>query len=422
MRGNSTIRPHRRYAAVRQGGDLRIGNLVQIAALIAASSVSGQNLLTNYSFTSDVSGWTPTGFVAWVGGAGNPSGSGPGCAELAPPLTNGALWGIYQTIPVVAGATYRISGWAFVPTGADNPAVGAEVAVSWLAGGTYVSTSFFATMTTRGQWIRISGDAVAPAGATAAQPQFGVRVPNGGTDVSRVRWDDVSFVVNSQQAELYVPAAGNNAGRKETYWTTDLAIHNPMSVPLTVEGAYLNTAGDNSAAPFVALATVNPGATASLTNVVATIGYATSGTVRLRCSATAGPVQAVITAHTTTPGSAGGSYGQGAVAETPPSGSRFAVSGLVQGAAFRTNVGVVNTTAAQATVRIRVLAADGSTVADVSWVMGPYGWRQVALTDLGVSSLDGGTLLVDGAGVIGYATPVDQTTGDSVYLRAQPLD
>ncbi len=401
---------------------MKIGSLVPAAALLAVSSVSGQNLLTNYSFTSDVSGWTPTGFVAWVGSAGNPSGSGPGCAELSPPLTNGALWGIYQTIPVTAGVTYTTSGWAFVPTGADNPAVGAEVAVSWFAGGTFVSTSYLATMTTRGQWVRVSGDAVAPAGATAAQPIFGVRLPIGGTDASRVRWDDVSFVVNSQQAEFYVPAAGNNAGRKGTYWTTDLSVHNPMAVPLTVEGAYLNTAGDNSAAPFVTLATVNAGATAALANVVATIGYATSGTVRLRCSASSGPVQAVITAHTTTPGSAGGSYGQGAVAETPPSGSRFAVSGLVQGAAFRTNVGVVNTTAVQATVRIRVLAADGSTAADVSWVIGPYGWRQVALPDLGVGSLDGGTLLVDGGGFIGYATPVDQTTGDSVYLYAQPLD
>ncbi len=401
---------------------MRIRSVIPLVVLITTSSVCGQNLLTNYSFTSDVSGWTPTMFVAWVAGAGYPGGSGPGCAELSPPLANGALWGIYQTVPVTAGATYRVSGWAFVPTGADNIAEGAEVAVQWNSNTGALSTSFFATVKTRGDWVQVSGEAVAPAGATAALPIFGVRVPNGGIGTPRVRWDDVSFVVDAQEAELYVPAAGNNAGKKGTYWTTDLSVHNPMAIPLSVSGAYLNSAGDNSAAPFVTLATVSPGATVSLANVVATIGYAASGTVRLRCSATSGPVQAIVTAHTTTPGSSGGSFGQGAVAQPAPSGSRFAVSGLVQGAAFRTNVGVVNTTAAQATVRVRVLAGDGSTVAAATWTIGPYGWRQVALTDLGVSTLDRGTLAVDGAGILAYATPVDQTTGDSMYLPAQPLD
>lgn len=190
-----------------------------------------------------------------------------------------------------------------------------------------------------------------------------------------------------------------------------------------MQATFFTGAGDNSAAQPVSLGSLAPGATVSIAKVVHAAGGSGTGAVRLRFTAPAGSpsAAAVVTARTWTPWS-GATVGQGATASPGASGSARAASGLVQNAAFRTNVGVFNATSNAIQVRARIFSAQGTTVYDQVWNLGPFGQYQVGLPNLGVTALDAGTLRVDGAGVIAYATPVDNSNGDAAYLEAQPIE
>jgi hypothetical protein len=102
-------------------------------------------------------------------------------------------------------------------------------------------------------------------------------------------------------------------------------------------------------------------------------------------------------------------------------GNARAVGGLTQDAAFRTNVGVFNSRGTAVQARVRIFSAQGTVVYDQTWSLGPYGQAHVGLPDLGITSIEGGTMRVDGLGVIAYATPVDNGSGDAAYLEAQPI-
>jgi hypothetical protein len=403
---------------------MRLPCLALPALVLAAVPVAAQNLLANHDFATDLAGWDLPTPASWVGDDGDPSGSGSGCAEVASERTNGGGWTIAQSVPVTEGASYSIAGWAFVPAADDNVAEGAEYTIDWHSDTAYLSSSFFGLEPIRGEWIYVSDRAVAPPRATYARVGFGVRVPVLDGGEGRARWDDVYFgalLAAVQTAEYFVPGSAYTPGLNGTFWTTDLTVYNPLDAALTVEAAFLSGPGDNSGASFATLGAIDPGHTAEFLNVVATLGKSGNGALRLRCSAAADRAQGVIVAHTWTPAAAGGGYGLGAAAQVVPSSERSVVGGLRQDGAYRTNVGVVNPTSAAADVELIVVDATGDRVADVTWTLGPYGARQASLASLGVTTLAGGSLVVQGANVLAYASPVDNATGDSTYLPARPV-
>ena len=129
------------------------------------------------------------------------------------------------------------------------------------------------------------------------------------------------------------------------------------------------------------------------------------------------------TSRTFTPNDQGeGGYGQGIHAETTGGPATTAVAGLYQNDDFRTNAGVLNTSGFGVTVQLEVRDAAGNTVATAEWQLAAYQHRQVGLSSLGVTGLDGGTLVVsapfDGA-VLGYTSTVDQRSGDALFNLAR---
>jgi len=191
---------------------------------------------------------------------------------------------------------------------------------------------------------------------------------------------------------------------------------------LQVQATFFQGTGDNSAAQPVTFGFLAPAGTMSVTNIVHAAGGSGTGAVRLRFTAPSGAASpaAVVTARTWTPW-AGASIGQGAAAISGTSGSSRAVSGLVQNAAFRTNVGTFNTTGSTVQVRMRIFDAQGTVLYDQSSSLGPYGQSQVALTTLGINALEAGAMRVDGLGVLAYATPADNVSGDAAFLEAKPV-
>ncbi|MBZ5588437.1 MAG: carbohydrate binding domain-containing protein [Acidobacteriia bacterium] len=397
---------------------------VLLSAALAIPA-AGQNLLTNTSFDTGINGWSPAN-TAWISDAGNPSGSGPGCVEVTAPAINGGGYFTGQMVAVEGGVTYEISGWAYVPDRADNIAAGSEFLVQWFSGSELVDARNFPTNTTRGQWTRITGQATAPAGVTSAEVWFGVRGPVSGSGTPKARWDDVSFgppQTGQLVADYFVLAAGYGQGKKGTFWTTDVSVFNPTAASLGIQATFFQGIGDNSGATPVSLGSIAAGATMSIPNIVHAAGGSGTGAVRLRFTAPQGATSATaaVTARTWTPW-LDASIGQGATAISSASATASAVGGLVENAAFRTNVGVFNAMGSTRQARVRIFDSAGTVLYDQTWTLGPYGQSQVSLPSLGISSLEGGALRVDGAGVLAYVTPADNVSGDAAFLEARPVE
>jgi hypothetical protein len=403
---------------------MRRWSVLWLIGAALALPASAQNLLTNTAFTTGMTGWS-SGNTTWVASDGNPTGSGPGSIEVVAPLFNSGGYFSYQKVAVTVGKEYTISGWTLVPDATDNQLQGAELCIAWLKNEVVLNYSWFPTIGTRGRWISSSQKATAPAGATHAQAMFGVRAPASGVGSPRARWDDVYFgaaPATSSSVDYFIPAAGYSQGALGTFWTTDVSIYNPLTVTMRPTATFFKGVGSNASAAAVALPDIAPGATLAVNNVVQRAGGTGTGAVRIRVNATnaTGPVLAVITARTWTSGS-GGTYGQGTVASRALSSASRAASGIVQSTKFRTNVGVFNPTSGTVQARVRILSANGAILYDQTWTLGAFGHRQESLSQLGITTLVSGTLLVEGTGLIAYITPVDNSTGDAAYFEAQPL-
>jgi hypothetical protein len=131
----------------------------------------------------------------------------------------------------------------------------------------------------------------------------------------------------------------------------------------------------------------------------------------------------LVTSHTFTPNpDGGGAFGQGIGAVSAGSSATTAVPGLFQGSAQRTNVGALNTSGDEIQLMVFVNNSEGFEVGYQAWILQPYEQRQRPLPALGVTDLDGGTVVfeLEGTGsYLGYTSTVDQASGDAVYNVAR---
>jgi hypothetical protein len=132
-----------------------------------------------------------------------------------------------------------------------------------------------------------------------------------------------------------------------------------------------------------------------------------------------------VTTYTSTPNQlGGGAYGQAIPAVPEGLSESVYVSGLFQNSTHRTNLGIVNTSPEQITVRIEFSDVGGQQIGvTVEWTLLPYEHRQRSLPDLGVSQIDGGgarmTLQSADGSFRAYTSTVDQVTGDAAYNAAR---
>ena len=233
-------------------------------------------------------------------------------------------------------------------------------------------------------------------------------------------------------ADWMVPAAAHNRGSKDTFWKTDLSLHNPHEFELPIVVQVLPSDTVNFEVPTLTFS-VYPWETVNLWDVLgpdvfdvegaaAIIAYADP---ELRCD----PIEDchfLVTSRTYTPEQGGdGEYGLTVPGATLSNATDWATFGYAAGVLndgdfFRCNAGVASWTPDWTRVRLDVQDADGQIVTSEVFDVPPYGHVQRRLLTSGY----GGSLvfyLESGPGdalVFPYATVINQQTGDASYLFA----
>lgn len=411
-----------------------------VLAGLAALPASAQNLLANPAFDNGHDGWQPNDSrieLVHRGDLGSPldGGSGPGALEVRFAYWASSFNGCHQMVDVEPGVTYDL-GTSFRMPATDNPANLAGTFVQWFdADSTYLTGhSFVRVNPTRDTWLRIDEQVSAPAGAVQARFWLVVGTPSleDETNPGVAVFDDAFFGEAGVETvqELFVPAAALAQGREGTSWSTSGWFSNATDVPVDLFAALLRQGQGNAAAVAspVSLGTIPPRGFLRLDDLVGMLGGSQlTGGLYLRASASGiaqGAAVVTVTTHTFTPNPlGGGSYGQGIPASRAGSAGETRLPGVFQNASLRTNVGVLNTSGNQVTLEIRVFDANGGQLSLTGWSLQPYEQRQVGLPVLGVDSLEGGTVTFrvtsGGGSILGYASTVDQLSGDAIYNAAR---
>jgi len=220
-----------------------------------------------------------------------------------------------------------------------------------------------------------------------------------------------------------VAAIAHNRGAKGTRWRTDLALQNPSQAPVTLELIFRPRDGGGRR---TAERSLGGGATALWENLLESVfGYGTGDEVSGSLSLEA-PAPLMIYSRTYNQG-AGGTFGQYlpalSVSEGIGAGETGWFPAIRGGAAYRTNIGVLNLGPGEVRVRIRLRDAAGADLGHAFEItVGAGGWEQPfdAFAQAGASStvLASASLeIVSGQGPVwGYASVVDQHTGDGATV------
>ena len=234
-------------------------------------------------------------------------------------------------------------------------------------------------------------------------------------------------------ADWMVAASANTPGVGGTYWRTDLSLHNPHEFNLPVVVQFLPSNTENWQAEW-AWIELDPWETVNLWDVLGADWFDHRGTGSLLVYAdtalACNPIedcQFLVTSRTYTVTGQGpyGEYGQtipGVDVWRAVDWTTFgyAAGVLNDGIDFRCNVGIASWSAGWTAVRVDVQDNAGNIIGRHDFDVPPFGHVQQRLT----TEVVGGALvfyLVDGpddARVFGYASVVDQGTGDPSYQAA----
>jgi len=235
-------------------------------------------------------------------------------------------------------------------------------------------------------------------------------------------------------ADWMVPAAASNAGAHNTFWRTDLSLHNPHEYELPVVVQALPSFTENEVVPTLDFI-LAPWQTLNLWDVLGPGIFDLEGTAAILAyadtSLACDPIEAchfLVTSRTYTPDEDGdGEFGLTVFGAAVGRGVdwdslAYAAGILNDGTAFRCNVGVASWTPQWTTVRLDIQDADGFILSSELFDIPPFGHVQRRLGE----KMEGGSLVFylqsgpDDALVFPYATVINQKTGDPSYIFAEP--
>ncbi len=235
-------------------------------------------------------------------------------------------------------------------------------------------------------------------------------------------------------ADWMVPAAAHDKGLRETFWMTDLSLHNPHEFELPVVVQALPSDTVNFEVPTLTF-TLLPWETLNLWDVLGPNFFDFDGTAALLAYADSGlscdPIEDchfLVTSRTYTPakGSGAGEFGLTVTGAGVGRGTDwwtlgYAAGILNDGEFFRCNAGVASWTPEWTTVRLDVQDATGAIVVSEFYDVPPFGHTQRRLPH----TTDGGSLVFyldqgpTDSLVFPYATVINQETGDASYFFAE---
>jgi hypothetical protein len=205
-----------------------------------------------------------------------------------------------------------------------------------------------------------------------------------------------------------------SAGVNGTEWRTDLTIANPSVVPAQVAVRL----EPNGPAPVQTLAA---GQALRIDDVLQSLGVSNGLAV-----VSMGGFGIIYTSRTWTGGS-NGSFGVGIdpVAQGTGAGpfQDAVIAHVESSAAYRTNIGLLETNGAVATARVLVYGPAGNELGREDVALAAHGVTQVPLSGIVAGNVFGGRVTVQvvaGTGhVFAYGSIVDNSTGDPVYISGQ---
>ena len=229
--------------------------------------------------------------------------------------------------------------------------------------------------------------------------------------------------VSAQETTRYFAAAASSPGAAGTFFVTDARIYNPdQSASITVQLAFLLPNVDNSGAAEVAI-TIGPRQAAALDDLVSSVFQTTgSGGVRMRSNR---PFLATSRTYNIGDGSSGtfGQYIPGLdPAEALEQGILLQVVNDPAASGFRSNIGFQNPTTSTVTVEVNVYDADtGTLLGTTSRTLPPLAYSQInnVFNAIGLASTVVANATVEftaSAAVFAYASVVDNTSGDPVFV------
>jgi len=227
---------------------------------------------------------------------------------------------------------------------------------------------------------------------------------------------------------FYLPAVAHTGGFEGTTWRSDVQLKATGAGDATVRLEALRRGQANTSPPHVD-ATVPAGRSLRLADVLDET-FALNGAAALRVTVLGG---AVVVASRTFNDAASGTYGQyvPALAETAAitAGGQGELVQLAQssadGTGFRTNIGLLNTTALQIEVSIALYRASGELLGTLTVTLQPFELDQVDKVFAGVTGavVDDGYAIVTsstaGARFLAYASVIDNRSGDAVFMPGQ---
>ncbi|MHB0969940.1 MAG: proprotein convertase P-domain-containing protein [Thermoanaerobaculia bacterium] len=248
------------------------------------------------------------------------------------------------------------------------------------------------------------------------------RVAAYGSVVDNVSGDPiyVPASMSALPAPLDIPAVLHADGAAGTQWRTDLWLANPGATPVEVELRFHPVSGAPVRSDTVSMPAHSVRAFEDV--VLARFGLS-DDTGHIVVDAAA-PL--IATSRTWTTGESG-SYGQfiGAVpaANAIAIGETATAIQLESSASYRTNAGVAETHGEPVTVRFTVRNAAGEALATADRAIPAGGHLQLSTRAIGAGSFTDGRVdieVISGSGrVLGYASVIDNRTGDPIYIPAR---
>jgi len=224
-----------------------------------------------------------------------------------------------------------------------------------------------------------------------------------------------------------LPSSARASGQGGAFYTTRLTLANRTDRDAAVTVKFLGHDADGRGGTQKSV-TLAAGKAVTWEDVLGGLFGLTSGYGAIRVVSPDVPL--VVAGETSTPGPAGGTFGQSVPASGADglveNGAPRSIAGIREDAKFRTNLVLANATEADVVVDVRLLSATGAPLAAGSWTLPPLGMTQVTqvVRDLGVGAdLQNGRVLLStatpGGKFASYAAVIDRTTNDPRTLLAR---
>ncbi|HXA20416.1 MAG TPA: PKD domain-containing protein [Thermoanaerobaculia bacterium] len=237
----------------------------------------------------------------------------------------------------------------------------------------------------------------------------------------------VITIAASSSYRSLVPAAAQTNGISGSVWRTELTLFNGGSEPAGGQFTFIPGGGGQVLTRSLYL---NANQSITYANALSDLfGLSTgSGAITIEATSATTTPALRITSRTFTTGAAG-TYGQSVpnVSDGDASSTTLLLTGLEQDANFRTNIGLVNRSAAPVGAGLTLYDADGNVIATTGVTVPANNFQQAPLASF-FPAVNGGayaalSMRVDAGApnaISAYASVIDNRTQDPVYIQAIP--